>query len=759
MKRIVLLITCLALAGNTFASSLSDDVDWPKFMSRQDIVWDSPPQRFDHGVWHGNGLLGSVMFQTNPKLITWSLGRSDVTAHRRDNNRLPIGSLGLKTVGTIKSGNARLSLWDAEATGEIETDQGSIRFRSFIHTDRLIGCIDLEFTGKETTASIAWLPDEAKDHVNHTARKRQGKVMKAPFPNDPPNPAATQKVVDGISVSVQPRYAGGDYSVAWKLIPLNQENTKQRLYWTIADSFPQTGSDTTAIQTIKEAIATDFTNMVASHRAWWHAYYPKSFVSVPDTKIESYYWIQMHKLASATRANRPVMDLLGPWFRGTGWPRIWWNLNIQTAYLPVYTANHLSEGESLVRMMDRNRKNFETNAKEIWKFDDCATVPHTTCYEGLRGDGSRAPDKYINPGDFTWALHNYYLQYRFSMDHSMITDSDKHALYSLLKKSVNLYQKILIKETDGKLHLPELHSPEIGGHEDNNYNLGLLRWACITLLELNERYDLNDAMAPEWENILANLIEYPTDETGLQVAPGVPIKKAHRHWSHLVMMHPLWTMNWDQPENRELITKSIDHWVRLGKDNRAFKGWSHAAAASLYAGTEDGDKARFHLHAHHDTKNSVMPNGMYIEGSPVIECGLIAARSLHDMLLQSWGKQIKVFPAIPADWKNVAFDDLRAQGAFLLSAERKDGSTQWIRVKSLAGEPCIISHNISGKIQVVTSEGTNCPYKELANGAIELKLLKSESAFIRPAGNTPAMRTRPVASETAVQVNYWGIKK
>ena len=69
---------------------------------------------------------------------------------------------------------------------------------------------------------------------------------------------------------------------------------------------------------------------------------------MPDTQLESFYWIQMYKLASATRADRPAIDTLGPWYRSTPWPGIWWNLNIQLSYWPVYTANRLALGESLL---------------------------------------------------------------------------------------------------------------------------------------------------------------------------------------------------------------------------------------------------------------------------------------------------------------------------------------------------------------------------------------------------------------------------
>ena len=222
-----------------------------------------------------------------------------------------------------------------------------------------------------------------------------------------------------MNLCTQARYAGGEYAIAWKESPLGDG---RRVILSIADTFPDQTAGTEAVATVEKVSAADFDTLLASHRDWWHEFYPKSFVSVPDPRLESFYWIQFYKLACASRPHLVPVDLLGPWYRKTGWPRIWWNLNIQTLYLPVYTGNRLELGESFTNFIDAKRENFYRNAKDIWGYDGCATVPHTTCYEGLRGDGSAAPDSYINPGDFTWALHNYYLHYRYSMNHAMVTD-------------------------------------------------------------------------------------------------------------------------------------------------------------------------------------------------------------------------------------------------------------------------------------------------------------------------------------------------
>ena len=741
----IALMAASAAAPSRKDAVVQTQIDWPAFLARHDMVWDSLPKNFDCGAFLGNGMLGATIYQESDNRLRFEMGRADVTEHRRDNARLPIGGLVLTTSGKISGGTMRLDLWNAEVRGTIQTDRGSIGFHCYIHARKMVMVAAMEGTRGE---SGAWSWD-ARPCVD----RKPGL-----FAGDPPNPPSLLETDGAISVCVQPRAAGGEFATAWTKVP-NPNGAFQIVALSIADSFPENTAKQAAVKAVREAddnLTPDrFIDFEQSHRDWWHAFYPTSFVSIPDPKLESFYWIQWYKLACASRPDSVPVDLLGPWFRNTGWPRIWWNLNIETLYLPVYTGNRLPLGESFVNFIDKKRDNFFRNGKEIWKFDDCATVPHTTDYEGLRGDGDRAPDHYINPGDFTWALHNYYLHYRYSMDHTMITDQKKHAFYPLLKGSINLYLKLLKKGDDGKLHLPVLHSPEYGNCADNNYNLSLLRWGLKTLVELDRKYQLNDPLLGKWQETLNELVPYPVNANGLSVGTDTPFARPHRHWSHMLMVHPLHVMDFDDPANRELITKSIHHWLKTGDTTSGdgIFGWSRAAAASLCAALGEGDNALKQIHGHLADKRFVRPNTMYIEGDPVIECSIVLNRSLQDMLLQSWGGKINIFPAVPATWNDAVFHDLRAEGAFLVSANRKNGNTEWVRVKSLAGEPCRVQAVFASTPKLCIN-GETAPLQPAANGIFELPLKKDDEALLF-AGEQAVALVKPVPM-AVVDANSWG---
>lgn len=169
------------------------------------------------------------------------------------------------------------------------------------------------------------------------------------------------------------------------------------------------------------------------------------------------------------------------------------------------------------------------------------------------------------------------------------------------------------------------------------------------------------------------------------IGSGMPLHESQRHYSHLLAIYPLHLLDPDRPEDRNLIETSFQNWVSTPEK---FKGFSYTGAASINALLGNGDAALDDLNKLLDTV--IKPNTLYAESGPCIETPLSAASSLQEMLLQSWGGTIRVFPAIPKAWNNVSFYDLRTEGAFLVSAVRSGGKTTWVRIESLAGEPCHI---------------------------------------------------------------------
>jgi hypothetical protein len=64
--------------------------------------------------------------------------------------------------------------------------------------------------------------------------------------------------------------------------------------------------------------------------------------------------------------------------------------------------------------------------------------------------------------------------------------------------------------------------------------------------------------------------------------------------------------------------------------------------------------------------------------------------------LQSYTGVLRVFPAVPANFDG-GFENLGAQGAFVVSAKRSQGRVESVSVRSLAGNLCTMTNPWRGR--------------------------------------------------------------
>ena len=62
------------------------------------------------------------------------------------------------------------------------------------------------------------------------------------------------------------------------------------------------------------------------------------------------------------------------------------------------------------------------------------------------------------------------------------------------------------------------------------------------------------------------------------------------------------------------------------------------------------------------------------------EANCSVCAGISDMLLQGWRDVVRVFPAVPEHWRELAFRDLITEGAWKVSAVRHLGQTVWVKV-------------------------------------------------------------------------------
>ena len=726
-------------------------------MARHNLRWDSLSTDWYSGAFVGNGLIGAMVYRESENALRWDIGRSDVADHRKDIDtewgkaRLPIGRFVLQTVGKIRETRAELDLWNAEIRGEIITDKGTIHWRTFTATTPAVLVTETKATAGEAMFIWAWLP-ERSESPRLLSDKKTNRYTSSFSPTYQLAPKPNNRDSLGVHLHEQPYLNGGGFTTAWQEVPMQKANgiVGRILFVSVGNGFPQLTATPEAVSTIRQSRQLGVANLQKHHRAWWHGYYPQSFVSLPDTRLESYYWIQLYKLASATRANHLMLDLLGPWYHPTPWPALWWNLNVQLTYSPVYSSNRLHLGESLCNTIDRNTAAFIANVPARYQHDAAgiSRVSSYDCLAPLDVEADSLHQKFKEAGNLTWALHNYWRQCRYAADNQRM----QKKLFPLLRRSINYYRHLLHEEPDGRLHLPPTYSPEYTAlpYADCNYDLSLLRWGCQTLLDLNRHYDLRDSLAIRWQDILTRLVEYQHDSTGLTIGRNTPLAFSHRHYSHLLMIYPLQTLKPSDSEKRGLIEKSLRHWTGM---EGSLQGYTSTGAASMSALLGRGDNAVLR-YLNELVDRFSPPNTFYREAGPVIETPFSAVASLNELLLQSHDSTIWVFPALPTSWKEVTFDKLRAEGAFLVSARRRGGHTEWIQITSLSGEPVRLRTDLQSPVFRMGNQTPSCLHRP--DGSWELPLKKGERLLIYEAGYSPKYLVEPVPAQQGY-TNLFGL--
>ena len=731
-------------------SLVHDAVDWPEFLKQHDLVWDRLPQSWPEAPFLGNGRYALYMHAgKDGRSLRFAVDHIDVYDHRDASwgtvpygrARYHVGDFLFETIGTISGVSLRLHLSDACLRGEIQTTAGTLQLEAFVHALEDLIDVRVRSAGGEVDAAWRWQPGDpvtSRGAIRTVAQQQQyEKLYGRPVKLWVDNPPGQQSIRSGVNLFVQRLLVGGGYATAW--CEEGSGSDRRLLIATVA-GFPMLQAEQAREQVIA-ARRRSRESLFATHRGWWARFYPQSFVTLPDARWESFYWIQMYKYGCAAPKNTGVIDTHGPWLQVTNWPYITWNLNSQISYWALQPSNRVALHESLCRTLYTNGQALASNVRPVEFQTDSSVLAHCSQQDLLSAlDEDRRYEREC--GNLLWVCHNCWLQWRFVMDR----DTLRHGLFPLLRRAVNFYLHSLERDEKGVLHLPATYSPETSTTRDCNYDLALLRWACASLLDASRLLAIHDPIEPRWKDVVEHLVEFPTDENGYRIGADLTAQ-AHRHFSHLLMIYPLHLVSPDVPNQRPLIERSVDFWLASASSRNAATGFTLAVGACLRATLGDGDAAFGLLRRMLETgdgKHRISPTTMYAESGQNIESPLAMAQALHEMLLQSWGGSIRVFPAVPSTWKDVTFHRMRAEGAFLISAHRQGGRTEWVQITSLEGEPCRLRSDLPANVECVRLTGSNT-LRRTSSGDFLIPLL---------AGETVLLRATPGASATVLPLPH-----
>lgn len=720
MKNLFTIVTVLFLIS---CSEKEKSVEIP--FGDHDLLSESLAKTWDEGIPLGNGMLGALVWEKEGKL-RFSLDRADLwdlrpmeinnraewkyswiveqrkngTFHEvidkldrlyNDNpapTKIPGAALefNIAKLGAVE--NVSLSVSDAVCK---VMWKNNIELTAFVNGTKNVGWFRFKGVPKDFTPVIV-PPNYDKGDLNKEANSLNTQDL---ITLGYTQGAVT--ITENSQYYIQEGWGGFKYHiyVEWKHTDNGLEGC-----WSISSEFPKWDKKEVAETIVKNTINQGYTSQLLAHKTWWKNYWEKATINVPDPLIEKQWYLEMYKFGSAARNDAPPISLQAVWTADDGTIPPWkgdyhHDLNTQLSYWPAYSGNHLDLEEGFLNWLWKYKDNFSDFTKEFFESDGL-NVPGATSIEGMSMGGWSQYG--YTPTASAWLGHHFYLHWRYSMDRDFLKDK----AYPWIRDVAVFLEDLSEKGKDGKLKFPLSSSPEIYSNqarawfkELTNYDLALIRFtfekASELALELGKEEE-----SKKWSQLLENYPKYAIDEdTGLMFAPGFPFNESHRHLSHLMAIHPLGAIDLSNGENdKKLIEISLRSLEKEGTSQ--WTGYSFSWLANLYARNFEGEKASETLHIF--AENFCSTNSFHVNGEQhdrgyssfkyrpfTLEGNFAFAAAVQEMLIQSHTGIVQLFPAIPASWKTLSFDKLRAEGSFVISAEKEKGLVKSVKIHAEKG--------------------------------------------------------------------------
>jgi alpha-L-fucosidase 2 len=470
--------------------------------------------------------------------------------------------------------------------------------------------------------------------------------------------------------------------------------------WSINSEFPGWDKQIKAEDQTSEAMKEGFSVQFNDHKMWWKDFWAQSDITIPDPLLNKQWYLEMYKLGAATGNGAPPISLQAIWTADNGKLPPWkgdfhHDLNTQLSYWPAYSSNHIVQETGYIDWLQKNKAEFEKYTKKYYQIEGL-NVPGVTTIAGEPMGGWIQYS--FGPTVSAWLGHHFYLHWRYTMDRDFL---EKEA-YPWIREVASFLDKLSVKDKNGLRKFPLSSSPEIFDNsrqawfpEMTNFDLGLVRWTFEKAAELASELGKTDE-AKKWNSILSQWPQYDIDPlTGFTYAKGFPYDKSHRHFSHLIAFHPLGLVDWSKGEKDQQIIKStIATLDKVGPD--WWCGYSYSWLGCLKARALDGKGAAEALRIF--AADFCLPNSFHVNGDQsgtgkskfvyrpfTLEGNFACAAAIQEMLIQSHTGIVRLFPAIPAEWKEVRFNNLRSEGAFLISARLEKGIVTEINILSEKG--------------------------------------------------------------------------
>ena len=452
----------------------------------------------------------------------------------------------------------------------------------------------------------------------------------------------------------------------------------------------------------------------------------KKFVTDDSDKglVELYYQYGRYLTIASSRQGGKPSNLQGIWNRHVQPP---WgsnyttNINTEMNYWPVEMTNLQECHQPLFDMIGLLAENGQNTAKINYGIENGWLAHHNTDIwaqtaptGGYDQDPKGAPRWSCWPMAGAWFSQHLWEHYAFGGDRNFLEEK----AYPLMKGSAQFMLQWLQNDQSGYLVTNPSSSPEnsffytdkSGKKEKGEIGKATtmdmaLIWDLFTnciqasiILEKDPEFrtmlqDAREKLYPPHVGLNGQLQEWHEDFDDVDAE--------HRHVSHLFGLHP----------GKQILPRVNLETAAACKKTLEMRGdggtgWAMAWKINFWARLEDGNRAYLMLKnglKYVDAAEVAMKGGgtyanLFDAHPPFqIDGNFGGTAGITEMLIQSHGGEIFLFPALPDNWPNGSIKGIRTRGGFIVDMEWKKGKVSKVKIESSLGGNCRIRTHVNLK--------------------------------------------------------------
>lgn len=437
-------------------------------------------------------------------------------------------------------------------------------------------------------------------------------------------------------------------------------------------------------------------------QAKWETFFSQSKVTLQDKEIEKYYNSSLYHLAGCMGNTEFPPGLFGNFVTDDFFP---WagdyhmNYNYEAPYYCIFSANHpelfdgymtpvnemKGEAERMAKLLGCKGYAFPVSfgpkALDVYSMPECKE--HGILFLGQKSHAAYACViplmHWFSTYDKEYAKENYYdfvLNTAAFWEDFLVKKGNRYVIKGDAAHEIPYYR--------GKKFKYITHFGQVNTVNAIN-SLGLVKLLFKGVYDMAKELGLNSEKYPLWEDINANLSDFPTF-----------IKKGKRCFRYsdfgirwrddntvgLQHIYPASQIGFNSGERLLKIARNT-YFIN---DRRLDDNGSNSY---LPAGARIGVDPQFLLEGiHQNIKEFALPNRLFRHHGGGIEHLTMVPATINEMLMQSHEGVIRIFPCW--DKSDASFENLRADGAFLVSAELKNKKVSSLVIKSLKGRKCTV---------------------------------------------------------------------